>query len=378
MALTFLPSLQHLAAVRVALTVYNDDIIRFLDELYLREKYDVLDPYHFNFKEEIWIRKCIEKTRKKLWKCLPKSLQNSVVHIIQPIVSEIHFWARDHFHVIKHIEKRHYKNSLCWKSEGTIDRTKTAEQLVRNENISKPVRFVLACIYFLENDVVLLWQSMTARERNNILSLDSNTAVNFWIKWLRKQAKSPWTQFLSTYNFIDRLALPGRWSRIRLSLFFNEMNWFHKIFYLHASWPHRTHIDDLRMCYILSNETERAQFFGLSSIPKDLLLCYLDWPLQSLFLDAINQIRSHLNRHCFECSLEYIVYTKLMRGMQDFDYLRLLRDLWNQIPDTYKEEIQRKKIFTLVHAAMNYDEKTHRQPIAELLKEFLFKNEFWH
>ncbi|GBL85555.1 hypothetical protein AVEN_34705-1 [Araneus ventricosus] len=225
MALTFLPSLQHLAAVRVALTVYNDDIIRFLDELYLREKYDVLDPHHFNLKEERWIRKCIKKTRKKLCKCLPKSLRNPVVHIIQPIVAEIHFWARDHFPIIKRIEKRHYKNSLCWKSEGTIDRTKTAKQLVRNESIDKTVRFVMACIYFLENDVVHLWQSMTADERQNIFLIDSNTAVDFWMKWLRENAKSPWTRCVLKYltcDFLYRMLSYLPYSRIRITSFFNE------------------------------------------------------------------------------------------------------------------------------------------------------------
>ncbi|GBL85553.1 hypothetical protein AVEN_34704-1 [Araneus ventricosus] len=139
----------------------------------------------------------------------------------------------------------------------------------------------------------------------------------------------------------------------------------------------RAHIDDLRLCFILSDETERAKMLRITIIIKDLFLCYLDWPLQSLFLDTLNQMKSLLDLYCFKCSLEYIVYTKLMREMKDFDYLQLLRDLWNRIPDTYKEEIQRQKIFTLVHAAMNYDEKTHRLPIAKFLKDFLFTDKFW-
>ncbi|GBM28347.1 hypothetical protein AVEN_229531-1 [Araneus ventricosus] len=372
MALTFLPSLKHLAAVRVALTVYNDGIIHFLDEVILREKYDLDDPFNVNIKEERWIRESQLEVRNKLSKLLPNSLENRVVHILQAIVAEIHYWIRDHFHVIKHIEKSHYKNSLRWKWEGTIDRIKTAKQLLRNESIDKRVRFVMACIYFRETDVLHLWQSMAADERQSIFHIDHNIAIRFWMEWLKENAKSPWTQCVPKYLTFDFLKRIASTSRVRVSSFFIELNTRNKILLLYCLWAtERAHIDDLHLCYNLLDEAARAKIVPSFLRPIDVLCCYLDWPLQSLFLDAVNQMKSHLKRHCFEYCLHCIVYKKLMRGMQDFDYLELLRDLWNQIPDSYKEEIQKQEIFTLVRTALSYDEKTNPRPIEELLKEYI-------
>ncbi|GBM67063.1 hypothetical protein AVEN_74807-1 [Araneus ventricosus] len=389
MSLTFLPSLQHLAAVRVALAAYNDDTVRLLDELILKEKatarYKLIPNEDdddriemiqieednsedcFYKQQEKWIRKSKKKARKKLSKLLPKLLQKRVVHILQPLATEIYFWVRDHWYIIKHIERGHFTNNLCWKSEGTIDRTKTAKQLVRNESIGKRVRFAMACIYFWENDVLHLWHSMTTAERKSIFSINSNVAVHFWMKWLRKRARPPWTQLVSNYMDSDVLKLD--YNRVRLSSFFIELNTFSQGVFLRGLWPQHAHIDDLRLCYNLLDETGRSEIFHSQSKTSQVLCCYLDWPLQSLFLDAVNQVRSHLTAFSFEYLLYKIVHKKLMRGMQDFDYLQLLKDLWNRIPDPYKVEIQRQRDFTLVRAAMCYDEETHPLPIQKLLKK---------
>ncbi|CAL1300458.1 unnamed protein product, partial [Larinioides sclopetarius] len=307
MALTFKPSLQHLATVRLALTVYNDDIMHFLDQLDLRKDYKVVDPYNFNIKEERWVKNSIQKARKKLCKCLPKSLLNTVLHILQPIVEDINFWARDHFDIIEHIEKSHYKNIICWGSSGIIDRRKTAEQLIKMENIDKRMRFYMACIYFRKNDVLNLCQSMTTDERKNMLHINSNTAVNYWIGRLRKYPNPSWTEGALKYLSIATSGLdPLR--RIRLSSFFSKLKCTLKIPFFRILSQTRGHIDDLRLCYNLLNENERAVVLRIPSMKKDLLLCYLDWPLQSLFLDAIKQMKNYLNCYSFEYCMEYIVY----------------------------------------------------------------------
>ncbi|GBN53511.1 hypothetical protein AVEN_269009-1 [Araneus ventricosus] len=373
MTLTFLPSLEHLAAVRVALIIYNDDIIHLFDEWLMVHKVDRNTAFNMRTKQERWMQEVEEKARNILSELLPKPVINQIAYIFQPLVDEIYFWVRDHIVIVKHIEKSHNANTLHWTSEGTIDRAKMAKQLIRNENIEKRVRFAMACIYFRENDVLNLWQSMTAVERQGIFQTESNIAVLFWMRWLRENGASPWTQCVKKYldsDFNKTMIIydtEHKIGRVRLSSFFNELNTFCKKYFFLCYWPDYVHFDDIRLCYRLVDEDIRAEIFHSHSKTGDVLSCYLDWPLQTLFLDTINKMKSYLKSHCFRHYLHYIIYYKLLRGKQDFDYLQLLRDLWDRIPDEDKEKIRKKSCFIFLYAAMSYDEKTYPLPIEEFL-----------
>ncbi|KAF8797011.1 hypothetical protein HNY73_001327 [Argiope bruennichi] len=378
MALIFIPSLQHIAAVKVALAVYNDDIEHFLDEFIETE--DI-----FNYGNSFRISECQTakiKERKneigqKLSTLLPKLLTNPVGNILQPIVAEIFYWVRDHYHVIKYIHKRHIMNNLRWKSEGTIDRIKTSKQLIRNENIDIRVRFIFACLYFYEQDVLELWQSMTAEGRESIHRIDCNLAVRFWVKWLRNRAVSPWAQWIPDYlNFqYGELITSGSnhgCRRIRISSFYIELSCVNKKKFLHSMWPRHAHIDDLRICYYLTDETERDKIFHnpgcvFESKTKDLLCFYLDWPFQTIFLDVVNQMWDHLTPDCFEHLLRFIVCQKLLQSMEDFDYLSGFKKLWNRTPNSYKEQIRKRRAFLVFKEVLNYDENTSYLPLEEKL-----------
>ncbi|XP_055948302.1 uncharacterized protein LOC129981479 [Argiope bruennichi] len=374
MALNFLPSLQHIAAVKVALTVYNDDIIHFFCE-FVKKDVNYSDSFCTNWSQEKRIRQRRKEISQKLSTLLPKFFVDRIVNLLQPIVAEIFYCVRDHSNIATHIQKSHITNTLRWKSEGTIDRTETSKQLIRNESIDKRVRFVLASIYFLEQDVLQLWQSMTEEERENIYRIDFNLAVRFWMKCLRENAASPWKQWIPEYLSIDQKELrfsnfKNRSRRVRMNLFYNELNGLNKKKFLHKLCPYLS--CDLRVCYYLTDETERGKIFNNSGYLldlkiKDLLCFYLDWPLQTLFLDMVDQIWDHLTPECFEHCLCFIVYDKILKCMEDFEYQNLFKDLWNRIPDNYKEQFCRHTLIC-AYAMMRYDRKTSTLWIGKFLE----------
>ncbi|KAF8797019.1 hypothetical protein HNY73_001335 [Argiope bruennichi] len=314
----------------------------------------------------------------KLFTQLPESLVDRVVHILQPIVAEIHFWVRDHYDIIKHIQKRHITNNLCWKLEGTIDRIKTSQQLIQIESIDGGVRFALASVYIFKEDVTQLWQSMTEEERENIYRNESDLDVIFWVKWLKEKVASPWINFIPEdldFDLWEEIIslLNDRSRRIRISSFYSELDRFIKTRFLHSLWPSVSYIDDLRLCYYLTAEAERDEIFHNPGLPyesktKYLLCFYIDWPLQTIFLDVVNQMWYHLTPECFEHCLCYIVHQKLLKSMEDFDYLGLFKDFWNRIPANYKEQFGEETLI-YAHALLRYDRKTSTLSIAETLEK---------
>ncbi|XP_055948343.1 uncharacterized protein LOC129981510 [Argiope bruennichi] len=377
MALNTVPSLQSLTEVKVALAVFNDDIIHFLDEFI---KLGDIFTYSDSFRISKSQKERIKEIEMKLFTYLPESPVNRVIFIFRPIVGEVHFWVRDHYHIIKHIEKRHIMNNLCWKREVTIDRTKTSKQLIQNESINKRVRFALAAMYFYERDILQLWESMTTKERNNISLIDSDLVVRMWTKGLRENAASPWTQWMPEYlSFAHQeLITSGRLSssgRIRIRSFYSVLNKYDKRRFIHSLWPYYAHTHDLLECYYLSDETERDEIFHnpdhfrFQSKTKKLLGFYIDWPLQRLFLDVVNQMWDRLTPECFEHCLFYIVQQKLSESVEDFDYLKLFKDLWNLIPESYKKRfgIRTRKFAPQV---LRYDKKAKTVSFEEILEGY--------
>ncbi|GBM03279.1 hypothetical protein AVEN_142565-1 [Araneus ventricosus] len=330
MSFIFLPSLQHLAAVKVALAVYYDDIIQLSGESILSD-----EVCRTTYKES-WIM--IQKIASvKLSKLLPESLQKQVVQLIQPMSSEAQIWITNHSVIKKHV-KKDFANNLCWKPEGTIDRIKTAKQFIQNKKIDTRVRFVIACIYFLESEILTLWREMSAFRRMSIPRIDTNIVVRFWMKRLKKRDISPWTQAIGEYLETE-FEYRDTDSPFRLSSFYIALDRETRWTYISQLWPWITHVDDLLYCIYQMDVTERHE--TLRRMPTKVLHCYLRWPLQSLFLDIADSMRSRLSASCLKTVLHNIEKKNIMQGIQDFDYLKLHKDFSDLIPDIQNELIKK-------------------------------------
>ncbi|GBN55773.1 hypothetical protein AVEN_95651-1, partial [Araneus ventricosus] len=142
-----------MAAVRVALCIYYDkdieEMLEILRKIPLGNGHGSFNRERFEF----W--KLIETKAAEKLPSLPDSLKRRVSTFIAPIHSETIRWFHDH----RVVEAGYgpmdcdpfltYKNNLCWKTDGIIDRTQTAKKFAQNKTFDPEMRFVMACTYFL-------------------------------------------------------------------------------------------------------------------------------------------------------------------------------------------------------------------------------------
>ncbi|GBO14825.1 hypothetical protein AVEN_19376-1 [Araneus ventricosus] len=363
-----------MAAVRIALCLYYDkDIEKILEG----EKKLPYSNGEFSRKVyKFWKR--IEMKAAEKVSSLPTSLQTRVVKFIRPIDLETIKWTSDHANLLKLGSTYTYKSILRWKTVGTIDRTQTAMKFSQNKNFDPETRFNMACTYFLEDEVLALWHGDEVLDRKRLSRNGRNAAVRFWVKRLKEGScrKRPWKDMIDGYFQI--LSVRRSDIRLRVSCFFPYLSWEGKKNYVRnllCSNIARAYSDDLRLCMHAMDEAERVELF--SEYHVHWLYYCLEWPFQSLFIDLANQLWSHINADKFHAVLFHIIRFSILRGLECFDYVGLLKEFWHDSPDAFKENImKRKKSFKVITEILNYDEKNASLPLPETLSEFMPK--YWH
>ncbi|KAF8788840.1 hypothetical protein HNY73_006844 [Argiope bruennichi] len=95
---------------------------------------------------------------------LPESMRGPLVNIMNLIFQEARDWLRFHETFLKLSHSRFYNGKYMkhvhWTYMGTVNYRKTAEAIIRDENLSIDRRFWLACLYCLEDDIQDLWQKL--------------------------------------------------------------------------------------------------------------------------------------------------------------------------------------------------------------------------
>ncbi|XP_055948661.1 uncharacterized protein LOC129981728 isoform X1 [Argiope bruennichi] len=361
MELVFMPSLQHSATIKFALKIIIDHISEVFQELtqktYLIEK----TSFDFSGEQERWM--ITQKITRSLTNFVPDSLLEPTTHCIYLMISEIHYWIRDHYSIITYIEKRYFRNHFSWGPEGTIDREKTAKALIQNKSIDITVRFVIACIYFFEYDILILWSLMTELQKGEILHIDSNPSVQFWMKWLRintKPTRAQWIRkYLSPRGILQIIIRkvhrkPKRCGRIRLSAIFMHLHEQSRLFDFKL-WSQHVHFDDFSfyLCYQFEQQMSlnayRAKILSKKLSPIDVLKCYMTSQFKFFLLSSDN----HPN--IFETFLHDVLCVKILHGVHDFDYLQVFNFLRLTFPHNGLKLIQKRSYFPLMHTVMKCD-----------------------
>ncbi|GBM28339.1 hypothetical protein AVEN_229523-1 [Araneus ventricosus] len=361
-----------MAAASIALAMYYD---KEMEPMLKEDLTQLFRDGRFNRdKHELW--KLIEMVAVEKLEFLPDLLKIRVSKLIRPIHLEARRWIRDH-DCLLNISAANcyltYKSILCWKTDGRIDGIKTAKKLVQDKNIDAKIRFALACTYFLEDEVLALWYGDNEVNKKNILLNGSNRAMRFWMRYLKSGSwrKKSWKAMINRYfksPIFRRSDI-----RIKVSCFFPYLSWEGKKNYFpHLQSLDKIHDDDFRLCMQAMDERECMEL--CCADPARSLYCCLEWPLQSLFMEMARQLWMHMNANQFHAVLDRIVLWYILEGVEDFDYVGLLKEFWRLIPASFKDEIKKiKKYFVPIDVALNYDKENTSLSLPETLEEYVRK-----
>ncbi|GFU24543.1 uncharacterized protein TNCV_2264951 [Trichonephila clavipes] len=319
MVFAFLPSLQHILHVKIA------SIICRIPEV----KASIVESrnkLHFSPSQE-WTA-LINKKISLLG--LPSLLQKRIDHLILPISLTMIEWLSYHLSILGFEDD--LLNCLHWKSDGTIDELETATSLVRNENIRIDRRFNLACIYCLENDIRELWKKLYWYQqhylsRNELFSLTQC----YWIPYLRGMRTN-------RYNFYCR-------NTVALKYFLKREEEPRKRYRCLKQFILQSGMKPsvVRFCLFKMAPEEQEKIF--KKYPAEVLMSFLEWPFQNLFLDVADHLWSYLPKGSFFSIMHFIHKKKIMNEWQDFDYEDLLFEFWRRSPTDFKNYVNENNEF---------------------------------
>ncbi|GFT59359.1 uncharacterized protein NPIL_132351 [Nephila pilipes] len=313
MTLNFVPSLEHIALVKVAVALYNSAEVTRLETEHL--------PLCKTPDEEwkILIRSKVSNSE------LPTVLQEKVINLLKPLSLEFCRWQSNNQFIPKRVHRPIY---MHWRSVGTIDGFETAKRLLLCRDLTFNERFFMACHYWMKKVVVKMWKKASATERINLVRLVSDSentlsptyfVLQRWFDWLKEGShRSP-----STYSLI----MCGAHLPIK-SLVWQE--WPSDLFVSYLAARICEHPSDDDRIYI-SNLDIRLQQMLFKKKPFATLKMFLEWPLTTKFMEMIGQLRDYLTPNELKDLLELIT-TKIETNWKHFDYVSLLKDLKQQNP----------------------------------------------
>ncbi|GBN72678.1 hypothetical protein AVEN_95010-1 [Araneus ventricosus] len=295
----FMLSLEEMALRRLAVALWNADILASIGKLQLNPNDD-----------PVWIQEWHETFEDKMSKLqLPASLSKKIIPILKAVGSEIPKWKLFHETYLSFSNEEfsvHVLEKLCWTTAGTVDYRKTADEIVRSDVVNIAKRFQLACFYCLENYIPLFWKELHEYEEDT--SPDEMPHLQLFLPYILRREEynlgySPLTSFpRNSFEYSafyeNKTAAEYRFWRLteeerEASLVQIAEN---VIRYRNDTYPfdvRRGKLSDV-LSYLLSLMTPEKQIQIFKELPCEVLRCFLDWPWQDLFLDIADVIWTFL------------------------------------------------------------------------------------
>ncbi|GFT81806.1 uncharacterized protein TNCV_4336541 [Trichonephila clavipes] len=312
-------TLKQLAAIKIATVVFSDPAISSFENLW-------------GSSEERWGK----YVREKLPKDILPELQENIVAMMRPMSYEVENWMKEHENILDDDVEEF---SFYWKGDGTIDRMKTINTLIDSKHLPIGFRFVLACNYLLDEDVLRVWNDMPTGIQRKFLGFgvrrysfgkatERNTGI--WCSWYKnKYEKLLGTKFelgIAPYGW-DDLSVQGNLP-LKLPLEERFQMLLHILDQCNDSYIHR-------ICFFQMNTDQQKE--ALKIHPYHVLKSFLTWPGQSLFVQMAKQTWDDLPKWHYCCLLHIMLCQKILLNWKDFNYVELLQNFWNESPDDFKE-----------------------------------------
>ncbi|GFR25154.1 uncharacterized protein TNCT_289521 [Trichonephila clavata] len=286
---------------------------------------------------------------------IPVTNQNEVVALMKPVEFEIFNWFTDHRGIFT--VEQEWALQFCWDLDGTINRTKTADSIIHSDCLDEKTRLVLACQYLPCRNAISFFNDLHLSTRMLFLEeyLMENGNRNIHEKnvekLIRKRISRPflWTSVSLQSGLLDNK--PTEYRESLLEYVFED--------------THEVHI--ARFCLSRLSADQREALFILH--PLKILRIYLLRPYQKLFLDMANRVCHHLSGNQFHYLLHIIICQKIVARWNDFDYVNLLRQFWQNSIDYLKEIVDGTEIFEIMKEILNNRFPANKVPRYFLLHE---------
>lgn len=347
----FWPSLQHIAYSRVAKEIlYSFDLEHLknesMDEGFIRTEHieqieEKVSTFVLPSFDTTFSRLSLAPTRPKEKKdmILPIEVQKKLTGVVMALFLEVKNWFISHTFIL-FANNLDLRNRLVWFPFGIIDCFQTARNYVQDDDWNIEERLHLACKYYFEDDVQMLWTCMSFEERFSFQRRHRRIRIiELWLHVLSRNEPLDWEQisrnemhnffsdnFLGMRYYFTKLRAPnGRYMCIFCSL------------------GHRcAHHFDLYSCVSLINNDELHEIF--TRLPSSELFrffkCFLQWPFQNIFTDVVNNFQQHFNGDVFHDLVTFISINKVLMGWKDHQYVALLDHIWNLMADKYEDYVK--------------------------------------
>ncbi|GFQ73597.1 uncharacterized protein TNCT_177201 [Trichonephila clavata] len=364
------PTLQRLALVQIAIRITNDATIVALTDkygpishilpdaesrLFLNETrtmkdvgdnrmkvhkpkiHHVIQPKHeFQRSPNYWWEQLVSIKISTLK--LPRVMHRRILGVTRAVSLEVDRWLQYHTVLWTVDPCLDLQSDLVWMSIGKIDRAKTANSLIGNENLDIKIRYILACLYCYEDKVFSLWGRMALIEQAFILEFSQKrNALKCWAQSVKGESVIDWNE-LYIYRRFYPLGLPV----------INEKTYEELKPFRLTNCIVRGLLEFEDFYRLLSQKEFHSCSESLRKVPQYALRYLLDWPFQEEFMKEASRAWTFLSTEGFHSLLKVIVYQKIMIGRDDFDYINLLKEFWQQSPPHYKRYVQNYPIYSLV------------------------------
>ncbi|GFQ86157.1 uncharacterized protein TNCT_22671 [Trichonephila clavata] len=313
--MTFSPiALQHLAVIQTAICVTNDPIVKYMEE-------KLETPLCLLMNDTL--RQCIRvKTPPKI----PQLFEGELMKLLRPISLEIERWKEDHSRILD--TRQNFAKYFIWKNLGIISRQATAQAIIESDHLDVKDRFALACFYCFEDAIMTLWDEISPLGKTRIICrseivrvwkyyLESGSKVNDEFCFWALRDDNPY----ATCYLLSKLTPDER------DTFLGDIPF--------KTFPISMNV--LGFCYTQMNENSQALM--IEKHPLKMLLWFLNWPLQSLFLKKLDIAYEYLTEKEFQSVLFFLLLERILTDWHDFDYVNILKKFWNLSPLKFKSYV---------------------------------------